>query len=103
MDYLSLLLVIFFFVFPIAVPLIYWYVLKNRDSKIFTYSRHIRRFWSLVIVIIVVVAIYKRLPNFSFELLGEVFSQLIIAFLLWKQWGKTPEQENSEINSPDKT
>jgi hypothetical protein len=49
------------------------------------------------------VAIYKRLPNFSFELLGEVFSQLIIAFLLWKQWGKTPEQENSEINSPDKT
>ena len=102
MDYLPLLLVIIFFVLPIATPLVYWYVLKNRDSKIFNYSRYIRRFWSLLIIIMVVAIIYKRLPNFSFELLGQVFSQMIIALLLWKRWGKTHEQENSEIENPDK-
>jgi hypothetical protein len=30
--------------------------------------------------------IYKHLSDFSFELLGRVFAQMIIALLLWKRW-----------------
>ena len=39
----------------------------------------------------------------SFELIGQIFSQLIVAFLLWKRWVKAAEKENSEINSPSAT
>ena len=96
MEYLPLLLVILFFFFPIVLPLVYWYILKNRDSKIFTYSRYIRIFWSLLIIMMVGGTIYKHLSDFSFELLGQVFAQMIIALLLWKRWGITSEVKNLE-------
>jgi hypothetical protein len=98
MEYLPLLLVIIFLVFPIVIPLFYWYILKNRESKIFAISRYLRRFWSLAVIFLVTITIYKNLPNFSFELIGQIFSQLIIAFLLWKRWAKPAEKENSEMN-----
>jgi hypothetical protein len=40
--------------------------------------------------------IYKHLSDFSFELLGQVFAQMIIALLLWKRWGITSEVKNLE-------
>jgi hypothetical protein len=53
----------------------------------------------LAVIFLLTVTIYKNLPNFSFELIGQMFSQLIIAFLLWKRWVKPAEKENSEMNS----
>jgi hypothetical protein len=103
MEYLPSLFVIIFLVFPIVIPLIYWYVLIKRDSKIFAFSRYIRRFWALAALSLATITIYKNLPNFSFELLGQVLSQIIIAFLLWKRWVKASEKENSETNSPSET
>jgi hypothetical protein len=103
MEYMPLLLVIIFLVFPIVVPLFYWYILKKRDSRVFTFSRYLRRFWSLVVLLLVTNTIYKNLPNFSFEVIGQVLSQIIIAFLLWKRWVKAAEKENSEMNSPSAT
>ena len=46
--------------------------------------------------------IYKHFPDFSFELLGQVFAQMIIALLLWKRWGITSEVKNLETNNSDK-
>ncbi len=102
MEYLPLLLVILFFFFPIVLPLVFWYILKNRDSKIFTYSRYTRRFWSLLTLMMVIGTFYKHLPDFSFELLGQVFAQMIIAILLWKRWGITPKVEHLDMNTSDK-
>ena len=81
---------------PSCEVLIRRYILKNRDSQSLIYSRYIRIFWSLLVIMMVGGTIYKHLSDFSFELLGRVFAQMIIALLLWKRWGITSEVKNLE-------
>jgi hypothetical protein len=42
------------------------------------------------------------LSDFSFEILGQVFAQMIIAILLLKRWGMTPKVEHLGMNTSDK-
>jgi hypothetical protein len=97
MEYIPILIVGIFFIFPIIVPLIFWLVIDKKESKIFTISLHVRRFWAILTVVLVAVTIYKNALNFGFEFLGQVVAQLIIAALLWKKWAKSSENINTEI------
>jgi hypothetical protein len=97
MEYLPLIIVIVFLFFPITVPLIFWFVLDKKESKIFTISLYIRRLWAIFAVLLVAMTIYKNALNFGFEFLGQVVAQLIIAALLWKKWAKSSENINTEI------
>ena len=96
MEYIPILIVGIFFILPIIVPLIFWYVLNKKESKIFTISLYIRRFWATLTVLVVALTIYKNALNFGFEILGQVTTQLIIAALLWKKWAKSSENIISE-------
>jgi len=74
---------------PIFLPLFYWYILKKRTSKIFNISRYIRRFWAVLICLLIPMKIsqYFSLPTtINFEMIGEILGQLILAALLWKRW-----------------
>jgi len=75
-------------------PLIYWYILGKRQSKIYDYCRYARRFWSLVIVCMLVVKLFRlseRESYNSYEVIGEFTGQFLMAFLLWKKWKKSDD------------
>ena len=44
--------------------------------------------------------IYKRRPDLSYELLGQISAQMIfIPLLLWKRWRVTSDVKNLEMNT----
>jgi len=91
MEYISFLIVLVTLVIPIFLPLIYWYILKRKDSKVYKVCRYLRRFWAVMVVIMVAFKIYQlpqRESYNTYEVIGEFFGQLLMAFLLWKVWKK---------------
>jgi hypothetical protein len=99
MEYLPLLIVFITLVVPIFLPLIYWYIVKNKTSKVYSVCRKIRRVWAILIVGLIAFKAYQ-LPQRevinAFEVMGEFFGQTLIAYLLWKVWKHDEEQVLTE-------
>jgi cbb3-type cytochrome oxidase subunit 1 len=100
MSYLPFLLICLTLFAPIFLPMIYWYILKREDSKVYSYCRLARRFWSLMIVVMLVVKFYElpqRATYNTYEVIGEFFGQILIAYLLWKRWKKVDANDSIEL------
>ena len=101
MKYVPFLVICLTLLLPVFLPLIYWYILRKRDSKIYVYCRYARRFWSVMIVIMLAYKLYqlpeRQIYN-SYEVIGEFFGQFLMAFLLWKKWKNSDsEMDNDEV------
>ena len=97
MEYVPFLLICFTFLLPVFLPLIYWYILRKRESKIYGYCIYARRFWAVMMVFMLAVKIFKLIEregynfleaNNFLEVLGGVFVQCLMAKLFWKKWQK---------------
>ena len=101
MEYVPSLLILFTLLLPVFLPLIYWYILRKRESKIYSYCSYARRFWAVMVVFMLSVKLFKlpeREAYNSYEVMGEFAGQFLMAFLLWKKWSKKVEEEIIESN-----
>ena len=98
MTYVPFIIIFVTLICPVFVPLIYWYILRKRDSKIYRYCRYARRFWALMIVFMIIFKLFKlqELEGFNtYEKIGEFIGQFLCSVVLWKKWGR---ENDSEIN-----
>ena len=106
MEYVPFLLICFTLLLPVFLPLIYWYILRKRESKIYSYCSYARRLWALMVILMLAVKLFKlpeREAFNSYEVIGEFAGQFLMAFLLWKKWIKSidsvkPEEVINEKN-----
>ena len=92
MEYVPFLLICFTLILPVCLPIIYWYILRKKESKIYRYCSYARRFWAVMVVVMLTVKFFKlpeREAFNSYEVIGEFAGQFLMAFLLWKKWKKS--------------
>ena len=96
------------FLGPIVVPMVYWYVLKKRESPVYNKCMMIRRIWAVIFLLQIPKSFYKayQLPHGSSvdvpEFLGNVIGGLIIALFLWKKWKKEEIETSDEVAQSEK-
>ena len=98
MEFLALIFIITL-ILAIILPLVYWFVLNRRSSRVFVACKFIRKFFALIIAVWVVVELYQ-LPLEAIsnptrllrETIKLAFNTLWV-FLLWRNWSKTVRVE----------
>lgn len=91
MIYVSEFVILVLILLPIFAPIFYWYVLKNRTSKIYDVCRKVRRIVAIGVLMGLVFNLIQlpQKENLNFyEALGGILGQSLLAFLLWRQWKK---------------
>ena len=99
MEYVPFLLICFILLIPVFLPIIYWYILRKRESKIYRYCSYARRFWAVMVVVMLTVKFFKLPEREAFnssEVIGEFAGQFLMAFLLWKKWKNSIDSVKSE-------
>jgi len=99
MEYVPFLLICLTLLLPVFLPLIYWYILRKKESKIYGYCSYARRFWAVMVVFMLAVKLFKlseREAYNSYEVMGEFAGQFLCAFLLWKKWKKSIDSVKPE-------
>ncbi len=85
-HWIVVLIIIFLLSFPIFVPLYYWYVKKNRDSKIYKVARTLRIIFAVLIAITTIVSLFNAQIGSVYESAGMVIGRLFVIYFLWKKW-----------------
>jgi hypothetical protein len=101
-EYFPLLIVFITLVIPIFLPMVYWYILKKRDSKVYSVCRQLRRVWAVLVLVLIAFKAYQlpqRVDYNVYEVVGEFFAQFLIAYLLWKVWKQDEEQPEKETET----
>lgn len=91
MEFLPLII----FLAPIFVPLFMWYVLKRRESKVYTISRYAR--FVIAALALAAGAMNMMKSQNVFEGLGALAANVLIAYLLSKKWQK----QSTELGSAE--
>jgi len=99
MAYIPFLIICITLLLPVLLPLIYWYILRKRESNIYGYCRYARRFWAVIIIIMLSIKLFKlpeRETYNAYEVIGEFLGQFLMSFLLWKRWKNDEGIERNE-------
>ena len=77
MEFLPIIIVLVTLVVPIILPLIYWYILKKRDSKVYSVCRKLRRVWAVLVFVLIAFKAYQlpqRVVYNVYEVVGGAIS-----------------------------
>jgi hypothetical protein len=101
MEYTSIFLIIIA-TLPITLPLVYWFVLKRRESAVYVYCLVFRRIYAVAFSVSLIRRIYKIYGGLivepPYEAVGGTIGGFIIVYLLWRKW-KKDVGENGVINN----